>query len=117
MLQDTINETCCSQDISFLTHLHLYTVLIKTTSFICLCLCKFENPEQISIKPGNGEFYKNCQVVSVFGIQYMKTFMCLCILTITPYITGGVKNVLNKDCKEELNTQFVSSLDFEELLQ
>jgi hypothetical protein len=77
MLQDTINEMCCSQDISFLAHLHLYTVLIKTTSFICLCLCKFENPEQISIKPGNGEFYKNCQVVSVFGIQYMKTFMCL----------------------------------------
>jgi hypothetical protein len=24
-----------------------------------------------------------------------------------------VKNALNKDCKEELNTQFVSSLDFE----
>jgi hypothetical protein len=34
-------------------------------------------------------------------------------LSITPEIIVGVKNALNKDCKEELNTQFVSSVVFQ----
>jgi hypothetical protein len=39
--------------------------------------------------------------------------VCLHILSITSHITVGVKSVVNIDCKEELNTQFVSILDFE----
>lgn len=44
----------------------------------------------------------------------MKIFMCVFAhFERNSLITVGVKNALNKDCKDELNTQFLSSLAFE----
>jgi len=63
----------------------MYIVPIKATSFICLCLCKFEKSEQISLKPDDGEFYETVRLFQFLEyVTRRPSCVCLNILSITP---------------------------------